>query len=224
VRGWQALIARSAGGRLVCVRAQQLMGVAVLGAQQGHFLLVSVSFHRRWCAKTLLLPCRISALSQKFYRDYYHPSNARFWFYGDDAGGCLADVCWAPLFEPTTCPSSVRDAAVLPVHCQAISSWLRNSPRLVQLAELMVLANPCSSTHANFPCCSLQWRSGCACWTLTCPSLRRGPWTRAWRPSRCSRWVVQLEGRETCLVGAVQHRLLLMRWKLKPCLATLLSL
>ncbi len=26
---------------------------------------------------------------QKFYADYYHPSNARFWFYGDDPGGCL---------------------------------------------------------------------------------------------------------------------------------------
>ena len=26
---------------------------------------------------------------QKFYGDYYHPSNARFWFYGDDPGACL---------------------------------------------------------------------------------------------------------------------------------------
>lgn len=26
---------------------------------------------------------------QNFYADYYHPSNARFWFYGDDPGGWL---------------------------------------------------------------------------------------------------------------------------------------
>ena len=26
----------------------------------------------------------VSARAQAFYESYYHPSNARFWFYGDD--------------------------------------------------------------------------------------------------------------------------------------------
>lgn len=162
-------------------------------------LLAGVGF----LSPALVCPNALSALSQKFYRDYYHPSNARFWFYGDDAGGCLADVCWPPLSEPATCPSPVRHAAVLPVHCPATSIWAARQPCLASTRPAMVLANHCSRTHTNNPCCSLQWRSGCACWTLTCLSLRRGPWTRAWRPSRCSRWVVQLEGRQTCLVGSV---------------------
>lgn len=32
-------------------------------------------------------PCPHISHPQKFYADYYHPSNARFWFYGDDDGG-----------------------------------------------------------------------------------------------------------------------------------------
>lgn len=43
----------------------------------------------RWLMSLIPLPALLCLPSpQKFYRDYYHPSNARFWFHGDDPGGC----------------------------------------------------------------------------------------------------------------------------------------
>ena len=45
----------------------------------------TLSAHSPWPPPS---PPRLPCLySQKFYGDYYHPNNARFWLYGDDPGG-----------------------------------------------------------------------------------------------------------------------------------------
>lgn len=104
-----------------------------------------------------------SCYPQKFYRDYYHPSNARFWFYGDDSGVCF--LC-----------SGLGIGRIL-----GVSGCSKQFTCIFLLAGTFFLYN-----NSLFTC--VQWRSACACWMLTFLSLRRGLWTPAWRPSRCSRW------------------------------------
>jgi Zn-dependent M16 (insulinase) family peptidase len=46
---------------------------------------------------------------QAFYRAYYHPSNARFWFYGDDPSSRRLELLGAALegFEANPVDSAV---------------------------------------------------------------------------------------------------------------------
>lgn len=100
-------------------------------------------------------------MPQKFYRDYYHPSNARFWFYGDDSGALRTHLCMLParvllLARLSTCAAAepVGNAAC-PAAC-VFATFRCGLCRWLQLRSGMLDANPpvlkAALSHAGMSC------------------------------------------------------------------------